>query len=46
MPERERYLSLFEEVQGDLHVLQPMEAHAPLLPWLEGRERGGKHKAQ
>ena len=28
------HLSVFEEVQGDLYVLQLVEAHAPLLPGL------------
>lgn len=28
-------LSVFEEVQGDLHILQLVEAHPSLLPWLQ-----------
>lgn len=32
------YLSLFEEVQGNLHVLQPVESHAALLSRLEKSE--------
>lgn len=30
-----RDLSVFEEVQGDLHILQLVEAHPSLLPWLQ-----------
>lgn len=29
------YLSLFEEVQGNLHVLQSMESHAALFSGLK-----------
>ena len=28
-------LSVFEEVQGDLYILQLVEAHATFLPWLQ-----------
>ena len=31
------YLSVFQEVQGDLDVLQLVEAHASFLPWLRRR---------
>lgn len=33
------YLSLFEEVERDLHILQAMEAHPPLFSRLEKRQR-------
>lgn len=39
-----RDLSVFEEVQGDLHILQLVEAHPSLLPWLQetrGRQASG-----
>lgn len=32
------YLSLFEEVQGNLHVLQPVESHAALFSRLKKSE--------
>lgn len=42
------YLSVFEEVQGDLDILQLVEAHASFLPWLQRRTHqpsGGVHTA-
>lgn len=33
------HLSVFEEVQGDLYVLQLVEAHAAFLPWLRETRR-------
>lgn len=40
-----RDLSVFEEVQGDLNILQLVEAHPSLLPWLQETRGRVKHQA-
>lgn len=37
---RSPYLPLLQEIQGDLHVLQPVETHPALLSGLQNRSRG------
>lgn len=38
------YLSLFEEVQGDLDILEPVKSHATLFPGLKKRKEKIKEK--